>query len=150
MANHSTCERPGPEEVLGECVISSVLCRHNKTLKRQTSVTALGWASVTAPCYTSVLFRKQRKMYPRGVREGQPIRCKEKRGLRFNFGSCFYVFLLPTSLPYVDWASQEGCLFYLRSSLPSLDLPLLYFCGFSPSLSFSHSHFGLLFPILTT
>ena len=33
---------------------------------------------------------------------------------------------------------------------PSLDLPPFYFRGLSPSLSFSHRHFGLLFPILTT
>ena len=33
---------------------------------------------------------------------------------------------------------------------PSFDLPLFYFCRFFPSLSFSHHHFGLLFPILTT
>ena len=62
----------------------------------------------------------------------------------------FMFFLLPPSLPYVNWASQEGWFFYLRSSLQSLDPPLFYFCGFSPSLCFSHSHFGLLFPILTT
>ena len=28
---------------------------------------------------------------------------------------CFFLLLL--SLPYVNWATQEGCLFYLRSSL---------------------------------
>ena len=33
---------------------------------------------------------------------------------------------------------------------PSFDLPLFYFCRFFPSLSFSHHHFELLFPILTT
>ena len=33
---------------------------------------------------------------------------------------------------------------------PSFDLPLFYFRGLFPSLSFSHRHFGLLFPILTT
>ena len=59
---------------------------------------------------------------------------------------CF--FLLPLSPPYVNWASQEGCLFYLRSSLQSSDLPLFYFHVLSPS--FSHCHSGLLFPILTT
>ena len=58
---------------------------------------------------------------------------------------CF--FLLPLGLPYVNWASQV-C--YLRSSLWSSDLPLLYFHGLFPSLSFSHRHSGLLFPILTT
>ena len=41
-----------------------------------------------------------------------------------------YVFfsLLPLGLPYVNWASQECCLFSLRSSLWSLDLPLFCFC----------------------
>ena len=32
----------------------------------------------------------------------------------------------------------------------SFDLPLFYFHELFPSLSFSHRHFGLLFPILTT
>ena len=39
----------------------------------------------------------------------------------------FYIFLLPLGLPYVNWASQVCCLFYLRSSLWSPDLPLFYF-----------------------
>ena len=68
-----------------------------------------------------------------------------KRSRRPNFGSSFYVFLLPLSLPYVKQASQEGCLLYLRFSLWSLDLPLFYFHRLCPSLSFSH-----LFPVLTT
>ena len=33
---------------------------------------------------------------------------------------------------------------------PFFDLPLFYFHRLSPSLSFSHRHFGLLFPILPT
>ena len=62
-----------------------------------------------------------------------------------------YVFFSPPpGLPYVNWASQEHCLFYLRSSLWSLDLPLFYFRGLFPSLSFSYCHSGLLFSILTT
>ena len=47
------------------------------------------------------------------------------------FGFSFYMSffsLLPLGLPYVNWASQECCLFSLRSSLWSLDLPLFYFC----------------------
>ena len=60
-----------------------------------------------------------------------------------------YVFFLP-GLPYVNWASQESCLFYLRSSLWSLDLPLFCFPRLFPSLSFSHHRSGLLLPILTT
>ena len=57
--------------------------------------------------------------------------------------------LPPLSLPCVNWANQEGCWFCLRSSLQFSDLPLFYFCGLSPSFSFSHHHFWLLFPILT-
>ena len=56
----------------------------------------------------------------------------------------------PPGLPYVKWASQECCLFYLRSSLQFLDFPLFYFHGLFPFLSFSHHHSGLLFPILIT
>ena len=33
---------------------------------------------------------------------------------------------------------------------PSFDLPVFYFHGLFPSSSFSHCHFGLLFPVLTT
>ena len=49
---------------------------------------------------------------------------------------CF--FLLPLGLPFVSWASQECCLFFLRSSPWSLDFPLFFFCGLFPSLTFSH------------
>ena len=70
---------------------------------------------------------------------------------RLNFVSSFYMlFLCILSLPYVNWASQKGYLFYLRSSLWFSDLPLSYFRRLFPSLSFSHRHSGLLFPILTT
>ena len=54
---------------------------------------------------------------------------------------CF--FLLPLILLYANWASQEGCLFYPRLSLWSSNLPLFYFRGLFPSLSFSHCHYGL-------
>ena len=62
----------------------------------------------------------------------------------------FICFFLPLGLPYANWASQECCLFYMKSSLRSSDLPLFYFCGLFLSLSFSHHHFGLLFPVLPT
>ena len=58
--------------------------------------------------------------------------------------------LLPLGLPYVNWAIQECCLFYLRSSLWSTGIQLFYFLRLFHSLSFSHRHFGLLFSILTT
>ena len=61
-----------------------------------------------------------------------------------------YVFPPPLGLPYVNWASPECYLFYLRSSLWSLKLPLFYCLGLFPSLPFSHHHSGLLFPIPTT
>ena len=81
----------------GEFVISSVLSHCSKNLKQ--------WRD---QCYSSVLFGNQRKIHPPG----------EKRGLRLNFGSSFYMFfLLPLSLPYVNWASQGGCLVHLRFSL---------------------------------
>ena len=62
----------------------------------------------------------------------------------------FFFFLLPLDLPYVNWANQDCCLFYLRSSLWSLDLPFFYFHWLFPSLSFSRGHSELLFPILST
>ena len=157
----------------GEFVDFLVLSRHSKNVKQGME-----------QCYSSVLFGKQRKIHPRGVRASSPKRGEEKRSPGLNFGSSFYMFfLLPLSLPCVNWPGQEGCLFYLRSSLRCLDLPLFYFCGllattfwtpyvnwasqecclfylrsslqpsdlplfyfcrFSPSLSFSHCHSGLL------
>ena len=60
-------------------------------------------------------------------------------------------FSSPWACPMQTGLSQECCLLYLRSSLLSSDLlPLFYFRGLFPPLSFSHCHFGLLFPILTT
>ena len=62
----------------------------------------------------------------------------------------------PQNLPYANWASQEGGVFvspeFLTSVCEFSFVPFLCFCLFVcfPSLSFSHCHFGLLFPILTT
>ena len=54
-----------------------------------------------------------------------------------NFGSSFYMlFLLPLSLPYINWTRQEGYLFHLGVSLWSWNLPLFYFHGLFPSLVF--------------
>ena len=52
----------------------------------------------------------------------------------------FFFFLLPLGLSYVNWANQDCCLFYLRSSFWSSELPFFYFHWLFPSLSFSHSH----------
>lgn len=56
----------------------------------------------------------------------------------------FICFFLPLGLPYVNSASQECSLFYLRSSLQSSDLRLFYFFRLFPSLSFSYPHSGHL------
>ena len=83
---------------------------------------------------------------------GQACACRREKDTRppTTSGFSFYTFFLPLGLPYVNWARKERCLFYLRSSLRSSDLPLFYFLRFFPSLFFSHRHFRLLFPILTT
>ena len=111
--------------------------------------------------YSSILFRKwQENTFLR--HEGMPTqRHEEKKGRTHQsvgvgerdpwpFGFSFYKFFLPLGLPYVKWASQECCLFYLRSSLQSSDLTLFYFHGLFPFLSFSHRQSRLLFPVLTT
>ena len=134
-------------------------------------VIALGQISVTAPCYSSILLDNSRKIHPRGMRACRPKDAKRtpqrmaerERGREGEspLAPLFICFSLPLGLPHANWASQECYLFYLKSSLRSSDLPLtflgssfdlpwFYFRGLFPSLSFSHRHSGLLFPILTT
>ena len=125
--------------VLGECVISSVLSCCSKNLKQ--------WMN---RCYSSVLLGKAKDSIPSRSEGGLTQKTREERPQSFQ-ASSFYTFVSsPLGLPCVNWASQEGCLFSLRSSLWSSDLRLFYFCRLFPTLSFSHCHFGLLFPILTT
>ena len=56
--------------------------------------TQFKWQSSVSAWLHSVLFGKQRKIYPQVVRAGQP-----KRRERLNFGSSFYVFFSPPSEP---------------------------------------------------
>ena len=90
----------------------------------------------------------------RGERERERVQARMRACRRERPPTLWLLFLyvsfLPLGLPYVNWASQEHCLFYLRSSLRSSDLPLYYFRGLFPFLSFTHHHSGLLFPILAT
>ena len=60
---------------------------------------------------------------------GQLKRREEKRweARGSNLAPLFMFLLFRLSLPYVNWASQEGCLLHLRFSLWSSDLPLFYF-----------------------
>ena len=50
--------------------------------------------------------------------------------------SSFYMFFLPLGLPYANWASQECCLFHLKPSLQSSDLPLTSFVLFLRAFPF--------------
>ena len=109
--------------VLGEFVISSVLSRHSKRDR---------WASVTVQFYLACKGKDILKVW--GV--GQPKR-EEKRGLNLSWLPPFICFfLLALSLPYVNWASQEGYLFYVRFSLRSWPFLCSFFMGFFLSLSF--------------
>ena len=116
-----------------ECIISSVLSFCSKNLKQRVD-----------HCYTSALFDKQRKIHPQGMRVSWPKRHEEKREKKISFGSPSYIyFLLPLCLPYVNWDSQECCLFHLRFSLQFSDHPLFFFCELVPSFSFRHHNSGL-------
>ena len=108
----------------GEFVIFSVLSCSSKNLKQ--------W---TDHCYSSMLqlsFIGQAKENTSSRHEGgltQKTRREEKTEAQFWL--LFLCFFLPAlSLPYVNWSSQEGCLFYLRSSLWFSDLCSI-FTGFS-------------------
>ena len=112
---------------------------------------------VTPQCY----LENERKIHPRGVRACRRKRHRERdRGRQHararerptpgHLAPLFMFFPLPLGLPYVNRARLEFCLFYLRSSLQSSDLPLPNCCRLFPSLSFSHGPPELLFPILTT
>ena len=64
-----------------------------------------GWASVTALCYSLVLFRKQRKTHPGGMRvwpkrqkTGREESCLPSLSM-LNFGSSFYMFFPPPPGP---------------------------------------------------
>ena len=147
----------------GECnLLSSVLSQQKFEV---TDVKAVGRSMLSdSPCYsswTNELYLENKGKYilkPRGPADSKDTKRRERENKCARvgerdprpFGSSFYVFFPPPGLPYVNWASHECCLFYLMSSLWSLDLPLFYFHRLFPSLSFSHHHSGLLFCILTT
>ena len=124
--------------MLGEYVISSILSC-SKNLKHRTSVKA------SAQLYLA------NKENTASRREGGPTQ-KRQVAQFWLFFLC--LFFLPLSLPYVNWVSQEGCLFLLRFPLWFLYLPLFYFHGlflffvFQPPLfqtPFSNSDY-LTFP----
>ena len=72
--------------LVGECVISSVLSHHSKSLKWQTSVIALLWLRA--------LFSKQRKVHPQGMKASQ---------LQRGLNSSWLLPFIPLSPP-LPWA----------------------------------------------
>ena len=126
----------------GEYVISLALSCHSKDLKQRTD-----------QHYSSVLqlsFIWQAKENTSSRHEGgltqKTLREEKHPCPLLNFGFSFYMFsfLLPPGLPYVNRASKDGCLFYLRFSLWSLDIPLFYFYRLFSSLCFPFSSFQSL------
>ena len=119
--------------LLGGCLISSVLYCCSKNLK--------GWMG---QCYSSVLLSSKEKYILMAWGQANPKDSKRREAPSSILAPLFICFfLLPLILLYANWASQEGCLFYPRLSLWSSNLPLFYFRGLFPSLSFSHCHYGL-------
>ena len=93
--------------------------------------------SVLQLCVTALFYlENRRRIHPPD--KGMPTQRREPAGGRKRqtkrerespLAPLFICFFLPLGLPYVNWARQECCLFYLRSSLRSLDLPLTLLCS---------------------
>ena len=128
-------------------------------------------SSQTNQCYSSILFRRQQKspsLEKRrewrsapacggvGGREGErktlSMQERERRE-RKCLALPFICFLPPgPALCKLGSARSAAVLPEVLTPVlgPSFHLPLFYFHRLFPSLSFSHCHFGLFFPILTT
>ena len=113
----------------GEFVISLVLSCCNNILKWWTEQCYSPQKdSVTAPCYISILFRSKGKYILEAWGNADPKDVKRREASSLILVPLFICFfLLPLVLPYVNWASQEYCSFYLESSLWSSNLPLSYY-----------------------
>ena len=96
---------PGFSDMLGECVISLVLFPCSKDLKWGTSVTALLKLS---------FIWLAKEVYPRGVMVGNP---KGEASIHLGFLLLYICLLSPLSLPYANWAGQEGAVFVLPEVL---------------------------------
>ena len=62
-------------------------------------------------------------------RVGEHASAQERERERALWPLFLYVIFPPLGLPYVNWASQECCLFYLRSLFRSSELPLTFLCS---------------------
>ena len=109
--------------VSGECVISSVLSHHNKNLK---------WhpASVTAQFCLESKENCNLEMWG----HADPKDTERRQAPQLNFWLPFLCFfLLPLSLPYVNWGNQEAVCFTWG---PDHSSPQTFLC--SVSAGFSH------------
>ena len=86
----------------------------------------------------------EREREKKREREKECTHAGEKERERVLWLFLLYVFASTWAYSMQIGLSQECCLFYLKSSLWSSDLPLTLL------VFFSHRHFGLLSPILPT
>ena len=124
-----------------------------------TDVKALGTSQLSdSPCYSAWAdqFYLENKGKRARAREREHVLTGEGRPALWLLFFCVFS---PTSGPAcVNWLAESLC--NLLSVLPEVVtrvlgvrpsslLPLFYFCGLFPALSFSHCHSGLRFPMLT-
>ena len=123
------------------------------------------YSSQTNQCYSSVsqlyfiqkitgkpIFETQGHVDPKMRREEHPSLRKE-RERESPLAPLFIYFFLPPGPALCKLGLVRSAVLpkVLTPVLgPSFDLPLFYFRGLFPSLSFSHCHFALLLPVLTT
>ena len=87
----------------GECVISSVLSRCSKNLKQ--------WMNQCSSSMLQLSFIWLTKENISWRCEGGPTqKTQREEKPQAQFWLLYMFFLLPLSLPYINWASQEGCL----------------------------------------
>ena len=144
-----------------EYIISSVLSRSSRTLEwpvLEPHVNFLGHSKNLKwqmdLCYSSVLqsvlFGKQMKIHPWGVKAGWPKRSEEKRSPQLNFGSSFMCFFLLALSLTLCKLGYPGGLLVLPEGLTLVLGPSFVLFSWGFSLFCLFSHFGLIFPILTT
>ena len=105
-------------------------------------------------CYSSVTAQSFIQQAKESIPSRHEDRPTGKERPQSSLASSFYMFCLlpPIACPVQIGLAKKGvCLFHLNFLLRK---KWIFFCsifmGFSLSLSFSHCHFVLLFPILTT
>ena len=121
-------------------------CNFFGSVLPQQKFEAMDNGPVLQPCVTAQFHLESKGKYILRHEGGLTQKTRrEEKPLALSWLLFLCVFSPPPEPALVNWASQEGCLFYPRSSLWSLDLPLFYVCGLFPSLSFNHHHFTLFF-----